>query len=183
MSCIFYSKRHTLVSMVTSPAVVTVVKHGVELWDTLLQKYGFNFHITVAWLPNLSLDNPKVGWCRFCFHLRSSNFRRSKMVYAMELKLMASRSTSVASRPAKFYENVQVGWKVLRGGHNADRQTGDLRILPLFLIKGKCPTQLEPADILLHMDFTISAAATRLVLCHIKTERQPHAVTTTGHTQ
>jgi hypothetical protein len=41
----------TLVSMVTSPTMVTVEKHWVQIWNSVSHKYAFNFHTKMAWLP------------------------------------------------------------------------------------------------------------------------------------
>jgi hypothetical protein len=44
--------------MVSLPTMVTVVKQYVQLWDPLLNKYGFNCNarmVWLPWLPNLTL--------------------------------------------------------------------------------------------------------------------------------
>jgi hypothetical protein len=63
----------TLVSMITSPTIVTMVKQWVQQWDPLLYKYGFNCHTVVwlAWLPVSPVIDQGI-------QLRSFNLRHFK---------------------------------------------------------------------------------------------------------
>jgi hypothetical protein len=57
-------KLHISVSMIASRAMVTEVKQWVQLWEPLLNKYGFNCHIRLVWIPwlrNLTLDSPRLS--------------------------------------------------------------------------------------------------------------------------
>jgi hypothetical protein len=49
-----------------------------------------------------------VEWCKFCIHLRSLNVRRFGMAAATVLKIMASRSLSMAWPPTEFHKNLPI---------------------------------------------------------------------------
>jgi hypothetical protein len=55
--------------------MVTVVKQWVQLWDTLLHKYGLNCQQRIVWFSCLPNNPPcsQFDWCKFCVHLRSLN--------------------------------------------------------------------------------------------------------------
>jgi hypothetical protein len=55
-----------------------------------------DFYVAQQWLPNFTPDKSKVDWSRFCMHLKSLNLHHFKMVEAMGLKIMASRSPTMA---------------------------------------------------------------------------------------
>jgi hypothetical protein len=44
-------KLHTLVSMVTLPIMLIVVKQRIQLWDLLLHSYELNSHKRMVWFP------------------------------------------------------------------------------------------------------------------------------------
>jgi hypothetical protein len=84
--------------MVTSPTSVTVVKQWVQLWDLLLHKYVFNFHITLVWLPqlpDLALDSPRL-MVQVLHPPQKFEPPLFQMVEAIGLKIMVSRSRSTA---------------------------------------------------------------------------------------
>jgi hypothetical protein len=58
-----------------------------------------------------------------------------KLIEAMRLKIIASRSPSMASRAYQFNENLPIGSKVI--GDRQNRLTDDLIILLYFFIFGK----------------------------------------------
>jgi hypothetical protein len=53
-----YGTLRILVSTVTTPILVTMVKQLVKLWNPFLHKYGFNSHMRIVWLPWLPNFNP-----------------------------------------------------------------------------------------------------------------------------
>jgi hypothetical protein len=57
-----------LVSIDTLHTIVPVVEQWAQLWDPLLQKYGFSCHSRMVWLPwfpNLTLYSPGVTAASF----------------------------------------------------------------------------------------------------------------------
>jgi hypothetical protein len=87
--------------------------------------------VTLTYLnPLLS----KAEWWRYCNHLRVLKLCHFKLGEAMGLKIMTSRSPSMASLYTTYNGTPYVSSKVITG--HADRQAGDFTSL-FFSIFGK----------------------------------------------
>jgi hypothetical protein len=112
----------------TFASMVIVVKQGVQLWDALLHKYGFNENGVVSMVTSLNPSCCHIYWLKFFIHLRSLNIHYFEWFNLQDYKLWCQGHLQWHDIHAKFHKNLPLGPKVF-SGERTDRQTDSMVIL------------------------------------------------------